>query len=291
MHDRGRWRLAVWVVSALAAAGAARAERVALSVSPPLVEMVVAQGGDRSFDVTLTNDGDKAFRTQGQVADMKLDAEGGVLVMSAGSGPWSLSPWVGLDGRQMELRPGEQRTLRCRIRVPRGQRGGRYGVVLFSVQREAELGGSGMRLETRTGTVLLVTVARTDRKSGEVEEILVKPGEGGEVLLEAMLRNTGNVHFRASAEVLIRAADNRVIDRAKLSGGTGTVLPDGVRLFRGRWRPRRAQPGEYRAEVRFTGKGLAAVTGTAEFVLPLAFSGQAGANGDSGTARAGEPAS
>lgn len=274
----------------LACAAAASCDTIALSVSPPLVEMTLAQGGDRSFEVTLTNDGDKMFRATAQAVDLMLDRHGNPVPRPAGTDPWSVAPWVSLSEREIALGPGEQKTVRCRLRVPRGQAGGRYGAVLFTAQREAELGGSGMRLETRTGTLLMVTVARTERRSADVGEMQARSGEEGSVVFAAELKNTGNVHFRASGELIVREASGRIAARLKMEGGTGTVLPDGVREFAARWEGQRARPGAYRAEVRFRAPGLRSVRKEIEFTVPLANDLQAGASGDGSSVEPGEEA-
>ncbi len=274
----------------LACAAAASCDTIALSVSPPLVEMTVAQGGDRSFQVTLTNDGDKMFRATAQVVDLILDRHGNPVPRPAGADPWSVASWVSLSKREIALGPGEQKTVRCRLRVPRGQAGGRYGAVLFTAQREAELGGSGMRLETRTGTLLMVTVARTERRSADIGEVQARSGEDGSAVFAAELKNTGNVHFRASGELIVREATGRIVWRTKMAGGTGTVLPDGLREFAARWDGQRAPPGACRAEVRFRAPGLRSVRKEIEFTFPLVKDVQAGASGDSSTVEAGEEA-
>jgi hypothetical protein len=251
-------------------AGVGLGETVALSVSPPLIELSMAQGGDRSFDITLTNDGDRPFKAQAQMADLTLNQAGDPIPAPPGSGKWSVAPWVSVQDQEIEVQPGEQKRVRCRVRVPRGQSGGRYGALLFAAQRESELTASGMRIETRTGPVLMVTVARTERRRAEVTDVKLAAGDGTDVMVTAALRNTGNVHFRAVGEIMIRDSAKRVVGRLKLDGGTGTVLPDGVRDFTARWNSKRAGAGRYQAEARFRGAGLAMVNRTVEFVLPLA---------------------
>ena len=267
--------LATWAVSA---APKASAETIALSVSPPLIEMSLAQGGDRSLEVTVTNDGDRPFRAKAVVVDLTLNRNGDPLPGPSSSSRWSVAPWVALEPTDIEIRPGEQKKVRCRIRVPRGETGGRYGALLFAAARPVDLAGSGMKLETRTGTVLMLTVARTERRRAQVAELDVRSGEGSpvgatpegpEVAITAALRNNGNVHLRAAGEAVIRDGNNRVVARMKLDGGTGAVLPDGVRDFGARWDARRAKPGSYRLEVRFRASGLPAVSRTLEFALPL----------------------
>ena len=262
-------RLALLATCAVSAAPKASAETIALSVSPPLIEMSLAQGGDRSLEVTVTNDGDRPFRAKAVVVDLTLNRNGDPLPGPSSSSRWSVAPWVALEPTDIEIRPGEQKKVRCRIRVPRGETGGRYGALLFAAARPVDLAGSGMKLETRTGTVLMLTVARTERRRAQVAELDVRSGEGPEVAIAAALRNNGNVHLRAAGEAVIRDGNNRVVARMKLDGGTGAVLPDGVRDFGARWDARRAKPGSYRLEVRFRASGLPAVSRALEFALPL----------------------
>jgi len=262
-------RLALLATCAVSAAPKASAETIALSVSPPLIEMSLAQGGDRSLEVTVTNDGDRPFRAKAVVVDLTLNRNGDPLPGPSSSSRWSVAPWVALEPTDIEIRPGEQKKVRCRIRVPRGETGGRYGALLFAAARPVDLAGSGMKLETRTGTVLMLTVARTERRRAQVAELDVRSGEGPEVAIAAALRNDGNVHLRAAGEAVIRDGNNRVVARMKLDGGTGAVLPDGVRDFGARWDARRAKPGSYRLEVRFRASGLPAVSRALEFALPL----------------------
>lgn len=266
---RQHGRLAGFAAALLAIASSLWAQQIALSVSPPLVEMVVAPGGDRTFQVTLTNDGDTVFQARAQVADLALDQEGNAVTQPAGTSPWSLSRWVTLSDGNLAVRPGQQKTVRCRVRVPLGQAGGRYGAVLFAVQRSAEMAGSGMRLETRTGTVLMLTVAHTERRKAEVGDFRVRRADSttGDVVFEVGLRNTGNAHLRATGEVLVRDAANRIAARLRLDGGKGTVLPDGVRVFAARLSRPRLGPGTYRAEARFSAPGLRAVTGKRDFAV------------------------
>ena len=66
-----------------------------------------------------------------------------------------------------------------------------------------------------------------------------------------IFQNTGEIHIKATASVVIRDSSNRVWDRIQLSGGTGTLLPEGKRKYTGEWRNRRKlEPGHYFAEIR-----------------------------------------
>jgi hypothetical protein len=53
-----------------------------------------------------------------------------------------------------------------------------------------------------------------------------------------------------------------------LEVGTGTVLPDGVREFRGTWsNPRRMKKGDYTGEVRVIGPGMGAALASVGFSI------------------------
>jgi hypothetical protein len=270
---RSQLKPAVWVACAALACTPIWGETIALSVSPPLIEESLAAGGDRTFRVTLTNDGDRTLRAKAEMADLVLNVSGEPVPREPGSDPWSLAPWVRVDPAEVELRPGERRQVQCRIRAPRGAAGGRYGALLFTADREAPLAGSGLRFQTRTGVVFLVTIARTERRQAEVAALQARPAEGG-VALEAVVRNTGNAHFRAQGEAVVKDTRDRVLARVRLEGGTGTVLPGGERRFAGRWEATRAEPGRYRLQVRFRAPGLRGVERETEFTLPEGEHGQ-----------------
>lgn len=240
---------------------------MALSVSPPLLEITVAQGGDRSFEVTLTNDGEQTVHAGVRVVDLALDRNGDPHPCAPGSDAWSLASWVTLSDHEIELAPAEQKAIRCRVRVPRGQSGGRYGAVLFTARQDAGLSKQGLRLETRTGPVLMLTIARTERRRASIGEVAVRARQEGGLAITAELRNTGNVHFRAGGLAIIRDQNGRVVARLKMDGGTGTILPGGVREFAATWQ--RAQPGRYRADLRFTASGLPPVSTQTEISVPL----------------------
>ena len=164
---RSQLKPGFWVAYAVLACMPAWGETIALSVSPPLIEESLAAGGDRTFRVTLTNDGDRALRARAVMADLILNENGDPVPREPGSDPWSLAPWVRVDPAEVELRPGERRQVQCRIRTPRAAAGGRYGALLFTADRETPLAGSGLRVQTRTGVVFLVTIARTERRRAE----------------------------------------------------------------------------------------------------------------------------
>jgi hypothetical protein len=254
--------------------------------------MALSPGEQRSFEVIVTNEGTQTLRARAELSDLQLDRLGVPLLEAAGSSRWSAAPWVTIAPQAIALPPGERQRILCRVQVPQGGAGGRYGAILITAQGDAKPEAGGMRVQPRVGTLVLLTLIRTQRRGADVESLQVRPAQENGLEFTAALRNTGNVHFHASGELIVRDATGRSVGRVKFEGGTGAVLPDGLREFAGRWTPPHLGPHSYGAayvaEARFSAPGLRTATETIEFTLPLDTEAQAGASGDSSIVEAGE---
>lgn len=92
--------------------------------------------------------------------------------------------------------------------------------------------------------------------------------ENGAVEFSLVFKNTGNVHVSASGTVVIIYGKNRIIARIPMAGGTGTVLPGGVREYRAVWKDKRKMTsGDYTAQARVQFPGGARVREEKAFVL------------------------
>ena len=76
------------------------------------------------------------------------------------------------------------------------------------------------------------------------------------------------MHVKARGSILIKDSKGQVVDRVPLEVGTGTVLPDGVREFRGTWSNRRKmKKGDYTGEVSVSCSGIGAVLSSVDFSI------------------------
>jgi len=240
---------------------------VSLSVSPYLLELEVPGGGMRTFTLTLHNQGDEPAGLKVYTRSLHLSATGKAQPGETNEGIFSCAGWISLNPSEFTVEPGDKKKVTGILKVPRGQRGGRYACILFeTVSKETK---ESIRISTRLGVVVMMTIPRTCKKEGEIVSFSSNPVEQG-VSFNAIFRNTGNVHLKATSSIVIMDTEGKVVDRVNLQGGTGTVLPLEEREFSGTWtRKSKMTPGkEYTAEVRMMFPGGKWVRKKFEFVLP-----------------------
>jgi len=235
---------------------------VSISVSPPLLELSVPAGGLRLFELAVVNSGDKPVKIRYYTMDMSLEPDGSVTLLKAGTSSRSLAQWITLDKNEFDLEPGKMELIKGKVTVPRGNRGGRYAVIVFETSppdvREAK-GRGKILLGARLGTILMLSIPHTLKQKGRIGTIEWEARGDSKphpILFTLSFKNTGNVHLRIRGSIVIKNKEGRIIDRIPLEAGTGTVLPDGIRVLEGTWSNRRKmKEGDYAAEARINFKG------------------------------------
>ena len=235
---------------------------ISFSVSPPIMELNVPGGGVKVMKLLVYNQGEMPIHVSGSVADMEIEPDGNTALLSAGASPWSCADWITLDNDELDIDAGEKKTVIARLSVPRGKRGGRYAAIIFQATGSQKKDAGAIVIGARLGTLILETIPHTLKKGGEIVRIETRmegdfqPGEKVPITIVALFRNTGNVHIKAQGSVVIKDSNNRIVDRLPLIAGTGTVLPDGIREFKGTWSNKsKMAEGEFTAEARITFPG------------------------------------
>ena len=235
---------------------------ISTSVSPPLLELSVPAGGLQLFELTVVNSGDKPVKIRCCAMDMRLEPDGSVTLLKASASSQSLAQWITLDKNEFGLEPGKMQSIQGKLTVPRGSRGGRYAVIVFETSspdiREAR-GRGKILLGARLGTILMLSIPHTLKEKGRIGAIEWEARGDSKphpILFTLSFKNTGNVHLRIRGSIVIKNKEGRIIDRIPLEAGTGTVLPDGIRVLKGNWSNRRKmKEGDYTAEARINFRG------------------------------------
>jgi len=242
--------------------------QISITVAPPLVETSIPAGGLRSFRLVVSNLGNSAVDIQGYACDLKLNEDGTPLVLDPGVSSYSCAKWIELTEDKFTLDAGTKKAIGATVKVPRGERGGRYAVILFESLSSGKRKRGNVILGARLGTIMMVSIPWTLKREAEIFQIRVEeaanaPSESrqGKISTKPVnfivsLKNMGNVHISAKGSVVIKDGKDGIIDRIPLEAGTGTVFPDGVRNFQGTWsNPRKMAKGNYTAEARISYRG------------------------------------
>jgi hypothetical protein len=242
---------------------------VSLGVTPPIIDLEVPGGGSHVMDLTVYNAGDTALKVTVYATAIELGPEGTPFPLETAEGKWSCAGWITLDNGVFELAPEDQTVVHATLKVPNGSSGGRYAAILFeATQAAVEAGPGDIAIGTRVGAIVLETIPHTLVRSGEIKEVEVLGRSADQLDFVVHFLNTGNVHLKATGSIAIKDSEGSIVDRVPLEVGTGTVLPDGVRKFRGTWsNPRRMEKGAYTGEVRVSCPGMGAALGSVDFSL------------------------
>lgn len=135
-----------------------------------------------------------------------------------------------LSESRLVIEPGGRRTIRMTARIPDGA-GGLYAGVVATL--EAPPGSGEVAVRRRVAGSIIVRGPRPWNESCVVEGITLE-GPAKAPRLVAVVRNSGDVHQRPSADVRV-FRDNERIASEKLVAEL--VLPGSARKLRARWDP------------------------------------------------------
>jgi len=236
-------------------AATAQTAPIVLSVSPAIVSMEVQRGKTQEIDVTVGNLGDSDLEMHAAAMDLALTPTGAAMPVKASNSAHSCASWLSLTPESFVLAPGQTQVVQATLRPPMNARGGAYGVIAIRAKTQARAGAGATRVEVvgTTGTVLMLTVKGPGRVRGSLgsgRARVTQRADGPQVAFSLEVRNQGDVHLRCSGAVTVFSPAGRVVGRANLQAGTGTVLPGGVRRLTALWRPRKTPPGAYTAIAR-----------------------------------------
>lgn len=218
-------------------------------ISPPLLEINQVGGGVRNFTIEISNTGQEKIQVKISFSDLLLSSEGNVqLVYPTGSTLHSLASWItSKQDEIISLNPNEIKNLLFQINVPRGEKGGRYGVIVFETL-PFNMPQGKVSLGIRSGTLVFLTIPRTEEIKGIIEDISLIEGKEFRVAF----RNNGNIHYETEGSLIIKNEGGKVLHRIRFPEEKPfLLLPQGTGEFIVQWDKKDPLPnGKYFLEAR-----------------------------------------
>ena len=230
--------------------GGSASPQMSFYVSPPIIEIQQIGGGTRNFTIEISNTGQEKIQVKTSFSDISFDSEGKVELIPQGTTPYSLTSWITTKIEEFTaLDPGEIKKITLQLRVLRGERGGRYGVIVFEAL-PFNLPQGKVAMGIRSGTLVFLTIPRTEEINGIIEEISSIDGKKFKVIFQ----NTGNIHYETEGSLIIKSEDERVLHRIRFpENKPSLILPQGKREFIIPWDKREPLPeGNYIIETRMS---------------------------------------
>ena len=231
--------------------GGVASPQMSFYVSPPLLEIEQIAGGTRNFTIEISNTGQEKIQVKTRFSDLSFSSEGKIELIPEGTTPYSLTSWITTKIEEfIALNPGEIKKIPLQVRVPRGERGGRYGVIVFEALPFTMPHGK-VAMGIRSGTLVFLTIPRTEEIKGTIEEISSIDSKEFKVVF----RNTGNIHYETEGSLIIKSEDGKVLSRIRFpEDKPALLLPQGKREFLIPWDKRGdlLPDGKYIIEARMS---------------------------------------
>lgn len=203
---------------------------VRLRIAPVLIEDEANPGETITRMVSVENLSGDFLPVQAFAADVYSIDETGKLGVEGSAGTSSAKDWFRFE-QEMILDPGVERQVEVTIVIPKtAQPGGRYVSLFFNplIDDAGSQDATKLTVQSQIGVLFFLTVRGDIVKTGEISKFEIPIiSFGSSVPMRAALKNTGNVHLRPHAVVVVRnlfgltSGEVRVEDFGSLSALPG----------------------------------------------------------------------
>ncbi len=161
------------------------------------------------------------------LVDWRINPDGDVELLPAGSLPRSLAPYLRVGNGVLEPRP--RAALPLEVQLPAGAEGSYHAALLLVPATAPPAAGRAMVLEAQAAILhpILAVVPGTERPELSLDGAQIKDGQ-----LEALLVNRGNVYLRVRAVLAALDARGSILSEAVLMDDL--LFPGATRRLRGR---------------------------------------------------------
>lgn len=266
--------------------GAAQQQSLSLTVTPPLLQIVVTAGDTFRSTVKIVNTNDYELVVYATPVNFAAQGEDGasrflpVLEEDPEAGEYSLAHWIDITQDAIVVPPYQSVDVEYAIRVPENaEPGGHYGALLIGPQAaKGGAEGPSVSVAALVSSLMFVRIPGDTVESGHIREFIAEKAfyEKSEVKFLLRFENTGNVHVQPQGDIAVYNMWGKKRGFIPVNQKTdfGNVLPKSMRKFEFEWRGEQNvfEVGRYKAMVTlgYGDDGKQFVTSTAYFwIVPL----------------------
>jgi hypothetical protein len=243
------------------------AERLTLSITPPLIKNNINPGQIWQGAIKLVNNNPAPITVYVEAVDFRGGEETGTVefiqiskeLQNASSSAYA-STWMVIDTSPINIEPFASQELPFIVDVPETADPGGHYVALLAGTRPPELAesGSSIKVSSLLASLLLLNVSGDIKEKGNIREFSTSKSVYGEANVQFNVRfsNQGNVHIQPQGSIKIINPYNEERGTVTINHKTdfGNVLPGGTRRWEVDWKGERnlLEMGRYRAELVLT---------------------------------------
>lgn len=230
-------------------AGHASTGSLNFSVSPSIIELKVKPNSTRSITLAILNNDSQDLTLSVSIQDLTTNQNGSTNIAPANSSPFSCTSWITPETNKFTVTAGSKTPFTADLSIPSEVTGGRYAVILFEpVDSEKE---DAVQISGRIGVLVMLSIAGRTELSGQIVDFHSSSKTEG-VFFQGQIKNTGNIHYKCHADIVIISSKQRIVDRLNVKWASQTILPNATRDIDVAWNnTRKMQPGKYDIKLRF----------------------------------------
>lgn len=225
--------IAVFVFMALGYAN----QVFAMTISPVRYEIQGDPGQIISKDVTIINDDKVDVTYYSSYANFEAQGETGSAAFVEPKD--DIGTWMSTE-KEVNLLPGEQKTIKFSVKIPQNaEPGGHFGVIFFGTSPENDGSGKQLSVSAKTGLLVMLSVSGNVKEGGGLLEFGTKDNQfwynSLPVSFVYRFKNDGGDRVKPAG--LIKIRDTVFIPAKKLNANpvNGNILPSSTRKFTVDW--------------------------------------------------------
>ena len=215
---------------------------LALTVSPPVIELGGNPGQEVKSIIRLFNETDQTVNVWTSTADFgaKKGEEGEPVFYEPTEKENDLSKWIKIVPGPISIPPLSWQSIPFSVKIPNNaDPGGHYAAIFFGNRPPEKSKAVG--IVSKVGSLVLLRVTGDIHEEGKLLTFSLKDKkkffEFLPVTFEIRFQNSGNVHLKPQGEIVITDMVGKVEGRVpvnKVRSG-GNVLPNSIRKYEASW--------------------------------------------------------
>jgi len=229
---------------------------VALTVSPPRIELTANPGETITKDLKITNNTASELLVQTTVKDFLVEDKKGtpITVKSEQAGKFALSTWLSTSETEFSLPAYQTKLITAAIVIPEEAfPGGHYGAIYFSPLGLSGPKGAGAETTSQTGVATKVASLVSVIIPGDIKEDAIVRRmdiplfqEFGPVKIISEIANSSDIHIRPLGTIRIYNWLGKLNTTLKLK--EQNIFPGASRTYKNLW-PQKWGLGKYKAKL------------------------------------------
>ena len=203
-----------------------------LKVSPLILSVSIAPGESETHTITVSNDSATPMDIVVEVKGLGQSPDGSfqVLAPDEDKSPYSARNFISISPPEFHLEPGSFQEVEVIIDVPEDVgSGGRYAMIYTRTKPD----GEGVGIATAIATCVVIRVEGTElTKTGSITDVIIPEVSGQPLEIVAVFENTGNFHYKAQADAILRDHAGNELGSASTPLTQSSIVPGYVREFR-----------------------------------------------------------